>query len=611
MSKGLIMPTLPRSHKDDNRYHKDDIKKLIASLVVSVTGRTDIEIMIATGDTRSVADKLYLSELKSTKPNDITLWRGHIDRAIFKIAYHDAVCENKFRPSQPDASMLFSYLMRLRYELKGIDNFPGALSNLRAVYHTAQIDWDSNEGRGLRYVLNFLRPELCDNQKQENNNIQNNDKNTKAINAYLDTIKTSYPNPIHEYARIVADFAVFLCNNCEVKTADVRTQITVDEYYQETPTQHSDNTLSMDDNSQEKFSASSEGADDADICSDDPLCGDTPEAFQQNDNSQEGVFLREDFMSETVFNNLFQKTDYRVYKDDYDIEINAEKLVSSAEITQLIKEFSTAQKNHGKTIQKLARKLRSRLVSVQNDCRYYDLYQGTLDHQKITKILLEPLDGRFFKDEIPIIAENTAITLLIDNSGSMRGKPITMAALCADIIAETAQRCGAKVEILGFTTQNWRGGLSRKDYEKAGCPPMPGRLNDLYHIIYKDFNASYKSTKRSIPVMLKESILKENIDGEALQWAVKRLSQRPEPRKILTVISDGAPVDDSTNSANESYFLENHLKKVIHYYENKSDIDVFAIGIGHDVKNYYKKAVTIPNSDALAEALTEKFITLF
>ena len=234
-----------------------------------------------------------------------------------------------------------------------------------------------------------------------------------------------------------------------------------------------------------------------------------------------------------------------------------------------------------------------------------------MDHHKIVKILRDPLDGRFFKDEIPIIAENTAITLLIDNSGSMRGKPITMAALCADIIAETVERCGAKVEILGFTTQGWRGGLSRKDYEKAGCPPMPGRLNDLYHIIYKDFNVSYKRAKHSIPVMLKESLLKENIDGEALLWAVQRLSQRTEHRKILTVISDGAPVDDSTNSANTSHYLENHLKKVIHYYENKSDIDVFAIGIGHDVKNYYKKAVTIPNSDALAEALTERFVALF
>ena len=606
MSKSLIMPTLPRSHKDDNRYHKDDIKKLIASLVVSVTGRTDIDIMIATGDTRAVADKLYLSELKSTKPHDITLWRGHIDRAIFKIAYHDAVCENKFRPSQPDAAMLFSYLMRLRYELKGIDNFPGALLNLKSVYTKAEIDWQSLEGIGLSYVINSLRPELS----QTNDN-QNNDKNFKVIQEYVQKIKKNYAHSIHDYAKITSEYAVFLCNDCDTDITKAQTAITVDEYFYETPSESTDKTFDTDNNTSEKLSSSDDDADMADMACDNYTHNDINESFQQSNDSPEATFLKEDFISETLCHAMFQKSDYKIYKTDYDIEVHAEKLVNTAEITQLIKEFSTAQKNNGKTIQKLARKLRSRLVSVQNDCRYYDLYEGTLDHQKITKILLEPLDGRFFKDEIPIIAENTAITLLIDNSGSMRGKPITMAALCADIIAETVERCGAKVEILGFTTQNWRGGLSRKDYERAGCPPMPGRLNDLYHIIYKDFNASYKSTKRSIPVMLKESILKENIDGEALQWAIKRLSKRLEPRKILTVISDGAPVDDSTNSANESYFLENHLKKVIHYYENKSDIDVFAIGIGHDVKNYYKKAVTIPNSDALAEALTEKFVTLF
>ncbi len=585
-------------------YQKDDIKKIISSLVVAVTGKSDIEIIIASGETRAVADKLYLSELKSFTQSDITLWRGYIDRALFKIAYHNVIIEKKYRPLQSKASLLYTYLMRLRYEIIGINNFLGSLINLKAVYKQHDIDWHSPEGYGLSYAIDYLCPNLKDNNTE--NSIPHNAK----IISHLKKLHKSLHNNT-DYAKNAAKFALFICDDSDNSHNLDNQNLSVDSYYNQSLENQSDNTIETDNQSQDTINCDDDSQNTLDFIDNDDDTSDMQNVLNQSDNFKAGIFVKEDFINDNTFDLMYQKTDYKIYKTDYDLEIKAEKLVHEKELQQLIKEFSIAQKTQVKTIQKLARKLRSRLVSVQNDCSYHDLYAGILDHAKIPKILSDPLDGRFFKDAIPIIAENTAVTLLIDNSGSMRGKPITMAALCADIIAETVERCGAKVEILGFTTQGWRGGLSRKDYEKAGCPPMPGRLNDLYHIIYKDFNASYKSTKRSIPVMLKESLLKENIDGEALQWAVQRLSQRPEPRKILTVISDGAPVDDSTNSANSSYYLENHLKKVIHYYENKSDIDVFAIGIGHDVKNYYKKAVTIANSDALAEALTERFVTLF
>jgi cobaltochelatase CobT len=494
--------------------------------------------------------------------------------------------------------------MRLRYELKGIKNFPGSLSNIKSVYQNAPTDWEAADEQGFVYAIQFLCPNLFDT------GISQQDYDPQIKN-YLKKMQKNL-DKIESFAKIAAQYAVFLCqtDDDDIQFSEANS-LTVDEYYNAPSAEKSDNTLPVDDKSQSQFGDDSDDADIIDFVDSNTSEYGNTESWHTDENNSEAEFVKDDFFTDTDLQYLTTKTDYKIFKTDYDIEIHASKLASDAERIQLNKEFSLAQKNQGKTIQKLARKLRSRLVSVQNDCRYQDLYEGVLDYHKINKILIDPLDGRFFKDEVPIIAENTAITLLIDNSGSMRGKPITMAALCADIIAETVERCGAKVEILGFTTQNWRGGLARKDYEKAGCPPSPGRLNDLYHIIYKDFNESYKSAKRSIPVMLKESLLKENIDGEALQWAVKRLSKRLEPRKILIVISDGAPVDDSTNSANNAYYLENHLKKIIQIYENKSDIDVFAIGIGHDVKNYYKKAVTIPNSDALAEALTEKFVTLF
>lgn len=598
------MHMLTDSLAERTRYHKDTLKKTIASLVVAVTGKTNIEIMIASGDTRAVADKLYLAELKSMKPHDITLWRGHIDRALFKIAYHDTPLEKKYTPHKPTASLLFTYLMRLRYELQGIDSFFGSFVNIQAVYQQQTIDWYTNEGRGLYYAIRYLSPDLISDNEQ----LKTFDE-TK-IAPYLSRLQASLMD-IESFAKNAAEFAIFFCHDFDDSDTINTQHLLHDDYYEHSVQQQKSEMIASDNDISEIVNPHDTSDDTLDLTDDNMSFSDDDTPFNQTENLRIGVFSKEDFMSDVTLSYMYQKTDYKAYTTDYDLEINAGKLVGHKEQEQLIKEFSEAQKNHVKTIQKLARKLRTRLVSVQNDCRYYDLYEGTLDHHKIVKVLLDPLDGRFFKDDIPIVAENTAITLLIDNSGSMRGKPITMAALCADIIAETVERCGAKVEILGFTTQGWRGGMSRKEYEKSGCPPMPGRLNDLYHIIYKDFNDSYKSAKQSIPVMLKESLLKENIDGEALLWAVNRLSQRTEHRKILTVISDGAPVDDSTNSANTSHYLENHLKKVVHYYENKSDIDVFAIGIGHDVKNYYKKAVTIPNSDALAEALTERFVALF
>ncbi len=256
-------------------------------------------------------------------------------------------------------------------------------------------------------------------------------------------------------------------------------------------------------------------------------------------------------------------------------------------------------------VSRLANRLQRRLLAQQNRAWTFDLEEGMLDAARLTRVIVDPTAPLSFKQEEDTEFRDTVVTLLIDNSGSMRGRPIMVAAVCADILARTLERCGVKVEILGFTTRAWKGGQSREEWIKAGKPPNPGRLNDLRHIVYKSADAPWRRTRRDLGLMMKEGLLKENIDGEALLWAHQRLIGRPEQRKILMVISDGAPVDDSTLSVNTGHYLERHLRAVIHQIENLSPVELIAIGIGHDVTRYYRRAVTLVDVEQLGGAIVE------
>ncbi|MEL6323449.1 MAG: cobaltochelatase subunit CobT, partial [Pseudomonadota bacterium] len=262
-------------------------------------------------------------------------------------------------------------------------------------------------------------------------------------------------------------------------------------------------------------------------------------------------------------------------------------------------------------VSKLANRLQRRLMAQQNRSWSFDLEEGVLDTARLTRVITDPTVPLSFKQEDDSEFRDTVVTLLLDNSGSMRGRPIMVAALCADILARTLERCGVKVEILGFTTKAWKGGLSREDWVKAGKPAKPGRLNDLRHIVYKPADAPWRRARRNLGLMMREGLLKENIDGEALLWAHERLIGRPEQRRILMVISDGAPVDDSTLSVNVGNYLERHLRDVISYIEEKSPVELIAIGIGHDVTRYYRRAVTIVDAEQLGGAMTEQLASLF
>ena len=322
----------------------------------------------------------------------------------------------------------------------------------------------------------------------------------------------------------------------------------------------------------------------------------------------------QDLLEENVMQKLNLITankDYKVYTDEYDEIARADTLESKEEIIKLRKNLDQQLLSFKDLITKLANKLQRQLMAKQNRAWNFDLEEGLLDSSKLTRVVIDPFNSLSFKKEKDYEFKDTIVTLLIDNSGSMRGRPITIAALCADILSRTLERCSVKVEILGFTTKNWKGGQSREKWSRYNKIKNPGRLNDLRHIIYKSADSHWRQSKNNLGLMLKEGLLKENIDGEAISWAYNRLKKRSEERKILMIISDGAPVDDSTLSVNSGDFLEKHLKKVVNFIENKNDIEILAIGIGHDVSRYYNKAIKITDVNELGDVMINQLSDLF
>ena len=310
-------------------------------------------------------------------------------------------------------------------------------------------------------------------------------------------------------------------------------------------------------------------------------------------------------------NNSKNDLNYNSFTEMYDEVIAAEELCDLEELARLRTQLDRQLDNLQGAVARLANRLQRKLMAQQNRSWDFDLEEGVLDTARLTRVVTDPTQPLSFKQEQDTEFRDTVVTLLLDNSGSMRGRPITIAAICADVLARTLERCNVKVEILGFTTKAWKGGESREKWLEGGKPSNPGRLNDLRHIIYKGADSPWRRARRNLGLMLKEGLLKENIDGEALLWAHDRLLGRQESRRILMVISDGAPVDDCTLSANPANYLEQHLRRVVNWIENKSDVELVAIGIGHDVTRYYKQAVTITDAEQLGGAITDQLADLF
>tara|TARA_Y100000816_G_C26091738_1_gene577059 strand:- start:1108 stop:2301 length:1194 start_codon:yes stop_codon:yes gene_type:complete len=303
--------------------------------------------------------------------------------------------------------------------------------------------------------------------------------------------------------------------------------------------------------------------------------------------------------------------EYKIFTSKFDEIVKAENLENADDATKLRKTLDQQLVGFQDVITKLANKLQRQLLAKQNRAWEFDLEEGLLDSSKLPRVIMDPYNSLSFKKEKDLDFKDTIVTLLIDNSGSMRGRPITIAAICADILSRTLERCSVKVEILGFTTKNWKGGQSREDWNRRGKPKTPGRLNDLRHIIYKSADTQWRQAKNNLGLMLKEGLLKENIDGEAITWAFNRIKKRKEERKILMVISDGAPVDDSTLSVNSGDFLEKHLKKIVKFIELNTDLEILAIGIGHDVSRYYSRAIKITDVNELGDVMISQLSSLF
>ena len=307
----------------------------------------------------------------------------------------------------------------------------------------------------------------------------------------------------------------------------------------------------------------------------------------------------------------FNDQKYKIYSSEFDEIIRAEELENEDELIRLRQSLDQQLLQLKSFISKLANKLQRKLLAKQNRSWNFDLEEGTLDTSKLTRIIINPLNSLSFKKEKDVEFKDTLVTILIDNSGSMRGKPISVAAICADILSRTLERCAVKVEVLGFTTKHWKGGSSREKWVRNEKPTFPGRLNDLRHIIYKSADTPWRQTKKNMGLMLKEGLLKENIDGEALKWAFEKMTRRKEERKILMIISDGAPVDDSTLSTNSSDYLETNLKNIVKWIEKTSKVELLAIGIGHDVGRYYKRAVKITDVQDLGDVMIDQLTELF
>ena len=330
---------------------------------------------------------------------------------------------------------------------------------------------------------------------------------------------------------------------------------------------------------------------------------------EELENSESTSENNEQIIQKKNINNL--DLEYKIFSTQFDEIVKAENLENFNEATKLRKTLDQQLIGFQDVITKLANKLQRQLLAKQNRSWEFDLEEGLLDSSKLPRIIMDPYNSLSFKKEKDLDFKDTIVTLLIDNSGSMRGRPITIAAICADILSRTLERCSVKVEVLGFTTKNWKGGQSRELWSQKDKPKSPGRLNDLRHIIYKGADTQWRQAKNNLGLMLKEGLLKENIDGEAISWAFNRIKKRKEERKILMVISDGAPVDDSTLSVNSGDFLEKHLKKTVKFIEDKTETEILAIGIGHDVSRYYNRAIKITDVNELGDVMISQLSQLF
>ncbi|EKF61441.1 cobalt chelatase large subunit [Agrobacterium albertimagni AOL15] len=598
----------------------EPMRRAITGCVRSIAGDPQVEVAFANERPGLAGERIRLPELsKRPTAHELAVTRGLGDSMALRLACHDQKVHASMAPQGADARAIFDAVEQARVESLGSLRMPGVASNIQSMntekYVKANFSTISRqEDAPIQEAVAMLVREKLTGQKAP-------ESAGKVLDLWRPFIEDKAGADLDNLATVIEDQQAFSRVIRHMLSAMEMAEDMGDDQEQSEDEQSTDEEQPRSGEQDQETSEDEAGQDSA------PAEESEASQEQLDDGEMDGAEISEEEMSDegdddsetpgemrrpaTPFDDFNEKVDYKIFTQEFDEEITAEELCDEAELERL-RAFLDKQLAHLQgAVGRLANRLQRRLMAQQNRSWDFDLEEGYLDPARLTRLIIDPMQPLSFKKEKDTKFRDTVVTLVIDNSGSMRGRPITVAASCADILARTLERCGVKVEILGFTTKAWKGGQSREKWLAGGKPPAPGRLNDLRHIIYKSADAPWRRARRNLGLMMREGLLKENIDGEALMWAHNRLIGRREQRKILMMISDGAPVDDSTLSVNPGNYLERHLRAVIEQIETKSPVELLAIGIGHDVTRYYRRAVTIVDADELAGAMTEQLASLF
>jgi len=555
-------------------------------------------------------------------PAEAAIVRGHADSMALKLALHDTGLHRRLAPGNEAGRAAFDAVEQARVEAIGAMRMVGVGANLTAKlddhYHRGQYDDITDRADApLEDALAMMVRERLTGLKPPR-------PAQKVVDLWRETIEQKAGRDLDGLLGRIGDQQAFgRAVHAMLAHLDMAEASQLDSDQDDADDQNDQNQDGQDAEGEQEQDQSTEGMD-------------LQETDEANEDLQDGAMEESDAPSSDMSDEMEDSdseepaeakrppqtsahdsriADYKIFTAKFDEEVGAEALCDPEELDRL-RAYLDKQLNHLQgVVGRLANRLQRRLMAQQNRSWDFDLEEGSLDPSRLTRVIIDDMNGTFaplsFKREKDTNFRDTVVTLLLDNSGSMRGRPITVAATCADILARTLERCGVKVEILGFTTKQWKGGQARENWLQGGKPAQPGRLNDLRHIIYKSADAPWRRARKNLGLMMREGLLKENIDGEALDWAHQRLLARPEQRRILMMISDGAPVDDSTLSVNPGNYLERHLRGIIEEIETRSPVEMLAIGIGHDVTRYYRRAVTIVDAEELGGAMTEKLAELF
>jgi cobaltochelatase CobT len=604
-----------------NESPVEPFKRALAHAARSLAETADLEIVYSSEPPHLAGKRAVLPHPpRDLSPADAARIRGLADQMALRLAHHDNAQHARGRPHSPQGQPIYDAVEQARIEAIGANALGGVRENLKAVMDQAWARRVINEVEAVanpplaEIVSLMVRERLTGEppppQAKPLVDLFRADIEAKA-GADLDKLGEAIDDQ-KAFGRVVRAILRDLSMADDALDQDQEPDQADDSEQQEGESEAGDtdegegeaqSPQSMTQDDSEAIRQESDETDTEMVEADDSA--DAEEGEEPPDMGEGDQPARPDFKGET------RGPSYKVFTAAHDEIVAAEELCDPEELGRLRAYLDQQLSSLSNVVSRLANRLQRKLLAQQNRSWSFDLVEGILDVARLTRVIIDPTAPLSFKEEEDTEFRDTVVTILIDNSGSMRGRPIMVAAVCADILARTLERCGVKTEILGFTTRAWKGGSSREDWLKAGKPAQPGRLNDLRHIIYKAADAPWRRARKNLGLMMREGLLKENIDGEALLWAHQRLIGRPEARRILMVISDGAPVDDSTLSVNSGHYLEKHLREVIAEIEAKSPVQLIAIGIGHDVTRYYRRAVTIVDVEQLAGAITDQLAELF